>query len=221
MHILELVVKPCVVTLLAATSFATWACPSPTRPAADSEYTTILLAEVVGVRLTDYADARLRQLREKTRYAWGSDASPGYEVEVIPLETLKGPAAPSRLKLQIPGGCAIPTADLQQFGLFHVDRNGRALPVYQDDPEYRTRLVRLGSEHATTCNTTSERFGPHPCWKPRQFLLQCLTFVKDMTYATRSSCPSGVQELRERLNTAIMGHYDWDLPPRDPSLTMP
>jgi hypothetical protein len=206
------------VIVLFITGWSTaWACPSPTRPASDSEYATIVLAEVIGVRLTDYADARLRQLRERSAYAWASDASAGYEVEVIPLEVFKG-SAPDRLTLQVPSGCGIPGADLSLFGIFYVDPRGHALPIYQDDLAYRERLVNLGSRYTTPCTTGMERLAPHPCWKPRRERLECLTQVKDITYSYRSSCPAGVQEFRERLHSVTLGRYDWQMPPRDPNL---
>jgi hypothetical protein len=196
---------------------AAWSCPAPTRPLSDSKYATIVLAEVIGVRLTDYADARQRQVREGSTYAWGSDASPGYEVEAIPVEVLKG-SATDRLTLRIPRGCAIPRADLNLFGIFYLDAKGNAFPVYQDDLEYQGRLVKLNSQHTTSCVTGAERFVPHPCWKPRREWLECLTLVKDITYSSPSSCPSGVQEFRERLHSAVLGRYDWQMPPHDPNL---
>ena len=143
--------------------------------------------------------------------------SPGYEVEVIPIEFLKGSTS-DRLTLQIPSGCAIPRADLNLFGIFYVDERGRTLPIYQDDREYQARLVGLSSRHTASCTTGMERLGPHPCWKPRLERLACLTLVKDVTYVSRSSCPSGVQEFRERLHSVVLGPYDWRMPPRDPNL---
>jgi hypothetical protein len=55
-----------------------------------------VLGEVVGVHLTDYAKARLEQIKEGRPYAWQSDASPGYQVEVLPFETYKGATADQR-----------------------------------------------------------------------------------------------------------------------------
>ncbi len=207
--------RPLVIALWLMACSAAWSCPFPTRPQADAKYATIVLAEVVGVRLTDYAEARQRQIRERLPYAWGSDASPGHEVEVIAVDVMKGAAA-DRLTLQIPKGCAIPRADLNLFGIFYVDEQGRALPVYQDDLEYRDRLLSLGSRYTSSCTTGQERLAPHPCWKPRQEYLECLTLVKDVTYTSRSSCPAGVQEFRERLHSVVLGRYDWEMPPRDP-----
>lgn len=192
------------------------ACPAPTRPGADSTYPTIILGEVVGVRLTDYAAARQKQISEGTTHAWMSDASAGYEVEVIPIEVFTG-SATDLVTLKIPMGCAIRRADLNQFGIFFVKDEGVALPLYQDDRDYHRRLMSLGSQNVSTCTTGPERFNPHPCWKPRQAQLQCLTLVKDTAYYHRSSCPSGVQEFRERLHSTVLGVYDWQMPPVDPA----
>lgn len=67
-----------------------WSCSSPTRPLENAKYSTILLGEVVGVRLTDYAAARKQQILDGAEYPLLSDASPGYEIEVLPIELLKG-----------------------------------------------------------------------------------------------------------------------------------
>jgi hypothetical protein len=138
-----------------------WGCPAPTKPHEDARYSTILLGEVVGVRLTDYAAARQKQMRDRARYPLLSDATPGYEVEVLPIELLKGAngnLVGDLVTLRVPSGCAIPRAELSQYGLF-----------------------------------------------------------KDLTYATRSSCPAGVQELRERMHQSVLGRFDWQMPPLDPS----
>src|SRR5688572_26413064 len=142
----EIASKLCALILFVTGGSTAWSCPAPSRPAPDAAYPTIVLAEVVGVRLTDYADARLQQIRERSASAWGSDASPGYEVEVIPVEVFKGSAS-ERLTLQIPSGCAIPGASLNLFGIFYMDSQGHAFPVYQDDLTYRERLVGLGSHY--------------------------------------------------------------------------
>lgn len=42
-----------------------WSCPAPTKPLENAKYSTILLGEVVGVRLTDYAAARTKQILER------------------------------------------------------------------------------------------------------------------------------------------------------------
>lgn len=197
-----------------------WACPAPTRPHEDAKYSTILLGEVVGVRLTDYAAARQKQMRDRAKYPLLSDASPSYEIEVLPIELLKGANGSlvgELVTLRVPSGCAIPRADLNQYGLFFLNEQNIAMPVYQDDPDYKQRLTALGSHNVSTCTTGMERLSPHPCWKPRAAMLECLTFVKDLTYATRSSCPAGVQELRERMHQSVLGRFDWQMPPLDPS----
>lgn len=196
-----------------------WGCPAPTRPHEDVKYSVILLGEVVGVRLTDYAVARQKQMRDGAKYPW-SDASPGYEIEVLPIELLKGAngaRAGELITLRVPAGCAIPRAELSQYGLFFLNEQNVAMPIYQDDPEYKARLTALGSQNVFTCTTGTERLSPHPCWKPRAAMLECLTFVRDVTYATRSSCPAGVQELRERLHHSVLERFDWQMPPLDPS----
>lgn len=191
-----------------------WGCSSPTRPEDNGKYASIVLGEVIGIRLTDYANARERQIRDGSAYAWGSDASPGYEVEVISFEILKGPAR-DRLQLKIPLGCAIPRPDLNQFGIFYIDAQGHAVPVYQNDEEYRSRLVALGSKYTASCAGV-ERSTPHPCWKPRQHLLECLEFVHNVAAASPSSCPAGEQELRERLRSVVVGPYGWKIHPSAP-----
>jgi hypothetical protein len=197
-----------------------WSCASPSRPEADAKYSTILLGEVVGVRLTDYTSARQQQMRTGAKHPWMSDASPGYEIDVLPIELLKG-ANGSRIgeviKLRVPSGCAIPLAELSQYGLFFMDAHNDAMPMYQNDLEYKVRLTALGSQNVSTCMTAIERFSPHPCWKPKAAMIECLTFVKDVAYSTPSSCPAGVQELREQLHQSVLGRFDWQMPPRDPS----
>lgn len=197
-----------------------WGCPSPTLPEEDAKYSTILLGEVVGLRLTDYAAARQMQIRDRAKHPVVSDASPAYEIEVIPIELLKGANGNhvgELVTLRVPMGCAIPQAELNQFGIFFLNEPNVAMPMYQDDPNYKLRLTALGSQNVSTCTTGLERLGPHPCWKPRAAMLQCLTFVKDLTYGTRSSCPAGVQELRERMHQIVLGGFDWQMPPVDPS----
>lgn len=58
-----------------------WSCPAPTKPLENAKYSTILLGEVVGVRLTDYAAARKKQILDGAKHPLLSDASPGYEIE--------------------------------------------------------------------------------------------------------------------------------------------
>ncbi|HKS54060.1 MAG TPA: hypothetical protein VJS12_02175 [Steroidobacteraceae bacterium] len=78
-----------------------WGCAQRYRVGSDSDYKTIFLAEVVGVRLTGYAHGRLEQLRggEPVR----SDGEFGCEADVIPYETLKG-KTPSTLSLPLGSG---------------------------------------------------------------------------------------------------------------------
>jgi hypothetical protein len=90
-----------------------WACSSPTRPNADSAYKSIVLAEVVGVRLTDYIQARLDQIKEGRPYAWQSDGSAGYDVDLIPFETFKG-SSDKTISIHVAAGCAVPTPELMQ-----------------------------------------------------------------------------------------------------------
>lgn len=197
-----------------------WSCPAPTKPLENAKYSTILLGEVVGVRLTDYAATRKQQILDGAEYPLLSDASPGYEIEVLPIELLKGSngnRVGEIVTLRVPSGCAIPRAELSQYGLFLLNEQSIAMPIYQDDLDYKSRLTALGSQNVFTCTTGLERFGPHPCWKPRAAMLECLTFVKDITYYTQSSCPAGVQELRERMHQTVLGRYDWQMPPLDPS----
>lgn len=196
-----------------------WGCFAPTRPLENAKYSTILLGEVVGVRLTDYAEARQKQMRDGAKYPLLGDASASYVIEVLPIELLKGSngRVGEIVTLRVPSGCAVPRAELNQYGLFFSSEPGVAMPMYQDDPDYKNRLTELGSQNVFTCTTGIERLSPHPCWKPRAAMLECLTFVKDLTYATRSSCPAGVQELRERMHGSVLGRFDWQMPPRDPS----
>lgn len=197
-----------------------WSCPAPTKPLENAKYSTILLGEVVGVRLTDYAAARKKQILDGAKHPLLSDASPGYEIEVLPSELLKGSngnRVGEIVTLRVPSGCSIPRAELSQYGLFFLNEQSIAMPIYQDDPDYKSRLAALGSQNVFTCTTGIERLSPHPCWKPRAAMLECLTFVKDITYATQSSCPVGVQELRERMHQSVLGPFDWQMPPLDPS----
>lgn len=214
------ILQSLVILCLAMLSSLSWACSSPARPHAnDAQYSSILLGEVVGLRLTQYTAARQKQMREGSQYAphgWGG----GYEVEVLPIEIFKSTAehrVGELVTLRIPPGCAIPVADLNQYGVFFLTDQHTAMPLYQDDLEYKARLASLGSQNVATCTTGTERLSPHPCWKPRAAMLQCLTFVKDVVYATHSSCPSGVQELRERMHHSVLGRFDWQMPPLDPS----
>ena len=189
-----------------------WGCPAPTRPNADSTYKTIVLAEVVGVHLTDYTQARLDQIKEGRAYAWPSDASPGYDVDLIPFETFKG-STDKTMSLRVAAGCAVPTPELTQFGIFYVNEDGNAQVVLQSHRDYRDRLENLGSRYTGLCETTLQRFNPHPCWKPTGTQLQCISYVKDLAYAARSSCPAGVSELYERMKEQTVVPYGWQWPP--------
>src|SRR5688572_14820997 len=186
-------IKLAAITIGVAFGPAAWTCPSPTEPRADSQYEIIVLGEVVGVHLTDYAKARLEQIKEGRPYAWQSDASPGYQVEIIPFETYKG-ATELTMSIRVAAGCAVPTPELNQFAIFYVDEDGNAQVVYQNHSGYHARLEKLGSRYTDTCESMQERFMPHPCWKPRPSDLQCLTRVKDVVYARRFSCMTGIQE---------------------------
>lgn len=212
--------RPLLILSLAMLGSLSWGCPAPTKPLEDAKYSTILLGEVVGIRLTEYSAARQKQMRDRAKYPLLSDASPGYEIEVLPIELFKGANGTpvgELVTLRVPSGCAIPRAELNQYGIFFLNEQNIAMPIYQDDPDYKIRLTALGSQNVSTCTTGIERLSPHPCWKPRAAMLECLTFVKDLTYATRSSCPAGVQELRERMHQSVLGRFDWQMPPLDPS----
>ena len=119
------------------------ACLAPDRPRDAAEYKTIVLAEVVGVRLTGYAEVRWQEISDP-KFDFYTDSSLGYEVEVLPLEVLKG-AASGKVTLSIGGGCAVPEAGLRQVGLFFIGAGGEVNPIYQDDPDYSARLSKLGS----------------------------------------------------------------------------
>ena len=200
--------------LLLAT--VSWACPAPTRPNADDTYKTIVLAEVVGLYLTDYTRERLEQMKDGRPYTSPSDASPGYDVDLIVFENLKG-SAEQTMSLHVTAGCGTQKPDLNQFGIFYINADGSAHVVLQHFLDYRERLEKLGSRFTGLCVTTQERFTPHPCWKPMQSQLDCMILIKDMAYSRRSSCPAGVSELYERMKEQIVAPYGWGWPPlRDP-----
>jgi hypothetical protein len=188
-----------------------WACPAPVQPNADSSYETIVLAEVVGVHLTDYTPERLQQIKEGRLYAWPSDTSPGYDVDLIAFETFKG-TTEKTLSLHVAAGCGVPTPDLNQFGIFYVNETGQARVVLQAHSDYRDRLQKLGSRYAATC-LPAERFSTHPCWKPSLARLECLSLVKDLAFITPLSCPIGVQELYEQMKAVTVKQYGWQWPP--------
>jgi hypothetical protein len=87
---------------------SSWGCLSREVPGPDADYQTIVLAEVVGVHLTDYGRARLEQIREGRPgpNTWQSDTSPGYEVDLIGFETFKGSIGQT-MSLRLPGGAAL------------------------------------------------------------------------------------------------------------------
>lgn len=195
----------------------TWGCIGPTRPLEDEAYPKIFLGEVVGIRLVDYAAARLEQMRKGTATAWMTDESPAYEVDLLLIETFRGALA-SQVTLKVPRGCAIPEADLRLFGIFYANEDGTALPIYQDDLEYAERLGKLGSRYTAACATSEERGAPHPCWKPRASALQCLTRLRSSAGYFKSSCPGAVDDLYEYMNSRTMGRYNWKMPAVDRSL---
>lgn len=140
-----------------------WGCAQRYRVGSDSEYKTIFLAEVVGVRLTGYAHGHLEQLRggEPVRI----DGNFEYEADVIPYETFKG-KTPSTLSLRLGSGrCGPPIVGLTQFVIFYVNEDGHAGVVPQNDDDYQERLKKFGSRYAAPCASEVERRLPHPCSK--------------------------------------------------------
>lgn len=152
-------------TLVAlAISPSAWGCAQRYRVGQDSDYKTIFLAEVVGVRLTGYAHGRLQQLRggEPVRI----DGEFEYEADVIPYETFKG-KTPSTLTLRLGSGhCGPPIVGLTQFVIFYLTEDGHAGVVPQNDDDYQERLKKFGSRYAASCASEDERRLAHPCAKP-------------------------------------------------------
>ena len=151
------------IVLALAMAPSAWGCAQRYRVGPDSDYNTIFLAEVVGVRLTGYAHGRLQQLRggEAVRI----DGEFEYEADVIPYETFKG-KTPSTLSLRLGSGrCGPGIVGLTQFVIFYVREDGSAAPVPQDDDDYQERLKKFGSRHTAPCASEVERRLSHPCWK--------------------------------------------------------
>lgn len=189
-----------------------WACNTPTRPVGNDAYVDIHLAEVVGIRLTDYTQVRLAQIRDHSSQGWSSDLSPAYELDLLPIETFKGSTL-SQITVKVQRGCGIAAPDLKLFGIFYLDKDGNALPIYQDDSEYRDRLVMLRSRFISTCTTGDERGLPHPCWKPRGAVIECLGRVREAARRVNDACPGAGSELYDDVSSTALGRYDWKMPP--------
>lgn len=186
-----------------------WGCLAPSRPGDDADYKTIILAEVVGVHLTEYAQFRVQEVYDGN--SWATDGSLAYEVDLITFETFKGSAGRT-LSLRVPSGCAIPTAELNQFAIFYVRESGDALIIPQNYHDYRERLKKFGSRYTSTCNTSKQRFTPHPCWKPEMARLECVLAVHRITQMMGPSCPAGPQAVYEQLSGETLAPYDWKPP---------
>ena len=177
------------------------ACMSQTRPLDDAEYQSIVLAEVVAVRLTGYAEVRWQEISDP-KFDYSTDSSLGYEVEVLPVQILKG-AASGKITLSIGGGCAVPEAGLRQVGLFYIGADGQASPIYQDDPEYSGRLSKLGSRYGARCANEMEKRRPHPCPKVGQELAICVRLLEEFGDAVAPSCPGVGRKIVERLEADL------------------
>lgn len=177
------------------------ACLAPTRPLEDAEYETIVLAEVVGVRLTGYAEVRWQEISDP-EFEFRTDSSLRYEVEVLPVEILKG-AASGKITLSIGDGCAVPEAGLRQVGLFYIGADGKANPIYQNDAEYSARLSKLGSRYGARCANEMEKRLPHPCPKVGQELAGCIRLLEEFGDAVAPQCPGVGRKIVERFEAGL------------------
>jgi hypothetical protein len=190
-----------ITTLLFLNLSEAGACLAPTRPLEDAEYETIVLAEVVGVRLTGYAEVRWQEISDPN-FDFYTDSSLRYEVEVLPVEILKG-AASGKVTLSIGDGCAVPEARLRQVGLFYIGADGKASPILQNDREYSARLSKLGSRYGARCANEMEKRLPHPCPKIGQELAGCIRLLEEFGDAVAPSCPGVGRKIVERLEADL------------------
>jgi len=89
---------------------SSWGCLVRATPPSDYAYRAIVLAEVIGVHLTDYSRARLEQMREGRTRVWQGDIRPGYKVDLIVFEVFKGSVAKT-LYLDVPASCGLQTPE--------------------------------------------------------------------------------------------------------------
>lgn len=189
--------------MLMLVSHESQACLAQMRPHDAQAYERILLGEVVSVRLTEYATLRAREIADPVKGVWYTDGTLDHVIEVLPLEVLKGSAGSGKQTISIKNGCGIPEPHLRQIGLFYIDATGAAVPVYQNDREYRTRLKQLNSRYAAPCANEKERRLVHPCAKPRQEMTMCVRLLDATADTVAPSCPGFAQRVMERLESEM------------------
>ena len=144
-----------VATLLALTSQTAFACLGGKRMPQVNElgrYSEIRVVEVTGVHLTSYEAYQLMrrgampwpQPQNGVEYIHPLSSTPGFEVQALVDQTIKGPAA--SVTHFVLGGCAVVPPKLHDRGIVFIEPGSHYdLAVWQSEGEpYRKIAAALG-----------------------------------------------------------------------------
>jgi hypothetical protein len=125
---------------LAFIAFPASACRRPTPNANSlSSYSSIFIAEVVGIHLVDYESALLK----KPNLISIANNTPSFQTNLVIDEVLRGEVKSSSAKLTL-GGCLVQVPELKQKGIFFVRQDGKtSVAILDNDPKYAYWLSLL------------------------------------------------------------------------------
>ena len=102
-----------------------FACTARLLPSKDfGKYESIYIAEVTGIRLTEYQKSRVEELRKKSDRSYYIGVTPEYELTVLPQKLRKGKA--SEIEVVHVSGCGIREPKVREVAIFFVKPDGRA-----------------------------------------------------------------------------------------------
>ena len=130
--------------LLVGLSPLVFSCPAKLLPHDPFEsYDSIVVGEVVGVRLTEYIAQRTEAIEEGDRFVrYFSNVTADYELEVVVDRVISGPE--SRTLRVVAGGCGVATPQMGDFSVLFVNAS-RAIPIYSSEGGiYSDYLLKVG-----------------------------------------------------------------------------
>ncbi|MBD8528296.1 hypothetical protein [Pseudomarimonas arenosa] len=123
-----------------------FACIGKISPRAEDldTYESVFVAQVVGIRLSGYIEAR----EERGPDFW-TDTTLPYDLEVLLLRSIKGEAE-AKQHLEV-GGCGVQIPRAGESGIFAVTESGKVIALYESERGYDGALVDIASCAAGRC----------------------------------------------------------------------